>query len=286
MSWQALRSLDSPQAAAELYLRLGLSPIALWAPLHGGCSCPRGADCEAPGKHPSHPAWQRERPVPGTLLRELGAWPRNVGLRTGTQPSGRALLVVDVDGGRGPLAALGERLGAPLPRTLCARTARGWHLVYAAPPDQRNAVRLGGIAGVDVRAEGGQIVAPPSVHVTGARYRWTLAMRPVAAPAALLALLAPPPRVAPVRHERRGDGAGERALAKVCDSVARAGAGTRHDAAFRGAVWLGARIAEGLDLDEARAARALVDAAMTAGLSQHEAERCARDGIGLGRRSA
>jgi len=286
VTWADLRALDSVRDAAALYLRLGLSPIALWAPLGGGCSCPRAAECEAPGKHPSHPAWQRDRPVPATLLRELAAWPRNVGIRTGTQPSGRALLVVDVDGGREALAALADRLGAPLPRTLCARTARGWHLVYAAPPGQRNAVRLGGIAGVDVRAEGGQIVAPPSRHVSGARYRWTLALRPAPVPPALLALLAPPPRPPPRVYERRDSGAGELALAKVCASIASAGAGTRHDAAFRGAVWLGARIAEGLPLDDAHAARALVDAALAAGLSQPEAERCARDGLGLGRRSA
>lgn len=91
-------------------------------------------------------------------------WPQaNVGL---TIP--RGLGVVDID----DLEAL-PRLkaeGRDLPATVKSTTGRGLHLFYRTQAEIRNAVQI--FPGVDLRGVGGYVVAPPSIHPTGARYRW------------------------------------------------------------------------------------------------------------------
>lgn len=82
------------------------------------------------------------------------------------------LVVVDVD----DLVAL-SRLkaeGRELPATVKSTTGRGVHLFYRTETEIRNAVRL--FPGIDLRGVGGYVVAPPSVHPTGARYRWEVAL--------------------------------------------------------------------------------------------------------------
>lgn len=61
-----------------------------------------------------------------------------------------------------------------LPATVCARTGRGWHLWYRCSGEVRN--RVGILPGVDVRAAGGYVVAPPSVHPSGEVYRWKVTL--------------------------------------------------------------------------------------------------------------
>ena len=80
-------------------------------------------------------------------------------------------VVVDIDGEAGH-AAIEER-ALTLPRTVTAITGRGAphsHLWYRLPEGVavKNAVAV--LPGVDVRAKGGYVVAPPSV--TTSAYRW------------------------------------------------------------------------------------------------------------------
>jgi len=95
-------------------------------------------------------------------------WPdANVGIATGR---GSDLVVVDVDPRHGgTLASLGE-----LPRTARVRTGGGgWHLYFRYPQgeDVRNSSNK--VApGIDVRGEGGYVVAPGSLHESGRRYEW------------------------------------------------------------------------------------------------------------------
>jgi hypothetical protein len=84
--------------------------------------------------------------------------------------TGAGLLVLDVDprhGGDDSVADL-----PPLPPTREAATGGGGrHLYYRAGVKIRcSAGRLG--PGLDVRGEGGYVVAPPSVHPSGQLYRW------------------------------------------------------------------------------------------------------------------
>jgi hypothetical protein len=83
-------------------------------------------------------------------------------------------VVVDID----DLKAL-PRLkaeGRELPATVKSATGRGLHLFYRVEAEIRNAVEL--FPGVDLRGVGGYVVAPPSVHPTGARYRWEVPLSP------------------------------------------------------------------------------------------------------------
>lgn len=115
----------------------------------------------------------------------------NVGLATG------GVVVLDVDprhGGDESLRALEAEHG-PLPETCRALTGGGGEHIFFRPPEgveiRNSAGDSGGLApGLDVRGEGGYIVAPPSLHVSGRSYEWSVDHHPEeVAPAAMPAWL-------------------------------------------------------------------------------------------------
>mgnify|MGYP001566574484 CR=1 FL=1 len=85
-------------------------------------------------------------------------------------------VVIDFDaksGGKTSKTAIEEKYGK-LPKTRVHRTGGGGlHYIYRNPNgrDIRNSVKVGGYSGVDLRANGGYIVAPPSPHVSGKVYK-------------------------------------------------------------------------------------------------------------------
>jgi putative DNA primase/helicase len=93
----------------------------------------------------------------------------NVGIRTGPASG---LVVLDVDGRAGRLALRALVASRPRLQARWARTGGGWHAYFAhlgtAVPN--SAGRLG--EGIDVRGDGGYVVAPPSRHASGRPYRW------------------------------------------------------------------------------------------------------------------
>jgi hypothetical protein len=144
-----------------------------WAPvrLHGlrpdgTCRCRLGALCKAPGKHPSQgDGWQSQPvPTPDEVIRLFAAYRagENVGVRTG---AASGLLVVDVDHVQSWEALTQDQ---DVPRTYTVRTGSGGlHLYFAHPGGIGNsASKLA--PGVDVRGDGGQVVAPPSRTPAGA----------------------------------------------------------------------------------------------------------------------
>jgi hypothetical protein len=113
-------------------------------------------------------------------------WPgANIGIPTG-KASG--LLVLDED----RTGALSE-LPGELPATTTARTGGGGlHMLYRYPAGEvirNSASKLG--AGIDVRGEGGYVIAPPS-RTTGP-YEWIERLPPADPPAWLLEALRKPP---------------------------------------------------------------------------------------------
>ncbi len=117
--------------------------------------------------------WWRNRP---------GA---NLGIVSGAVSG---LVVLDVDprhGGAASLETLECEHGA-LPDTVEAQSGGGGRHVYFAHPGGvlRNRVALR--PGIDVRGDGGLVVAPPSIHASGRRYAWRPGCGPSERPLAAL----------------------------------------------------------------------------------------------------
>ena len=94
-------------------------------------------------------------------------WPdANVAIVTGAVSG---LVVIDIDpkhGGEQSLTEL-EREHGPLPKTVEAITGGGGHHLYFAHPGGEVRNKVGLAPGIDLRGDGGYIVAPPSLHASG-----------------------------------------------------------------------------------------------------------------------
>jgi len=208
----------------------------------------------------------------------------NVGIATG---AGSGVVVLDVDGDAGE-AALGALVAehGTLPETLtCITGGGGRHLYFRHP---------GGTVGnsplatnVDVRADGGQVVAPPSRHpITHKPYRWAAEGAPPAdLPSWLGDLVAARPAVAgSAPTEVRGSGSpayARAALEQEVEAVRTAQEGTRNDALNRAAYNLGQLVGGGL-LDEGEVRAALTTAAEACGLGGAEIAATIASGLTKG----
>lgn len=126
------------------------------------------------GKKPIIAGWPTEAPsdlnqVELLLKRYPGA---NIGVVTGRRSD---VLVLDVDKKNGGLETLAEleRRHEPLPRTLTQKTGGGGLQFFFNMPSIAVKSLTGVFKGIDVRADGGQVVVPPSIHPeTGRAYSW------------------------------------------------------------------------------------------------------------------
>lgn len=124
-------------------------------------------------------------------------WPRsNVGIAMG---EGSGIWALDIDGSEGlrTLAQREDKHGM-LPVTAESITGSGGrHKLFAYSPGLGNRVKFA--AGLDVRTEGGLIVAPPSLHANGCYYQWD----PVADPSEVGMAEAPEWLLAEIRAASR-----------------------------------------------------------------------------------
>ena len=150
-------------------------PVHSWT--GDACTCGK-TDCENAAKHPIYSLAPNGFKNATTDAATITSWWTkapfaNIGIATGKVSD---LLVLDIDpkhGGWEGLRALLERLGEPFPATVEAITGSdGRHFLFKMPEaDIRNSSgKLG--AGLDVRANGGYVVAAPSLHRSGKRYQW------------------------------------------------------------------------------------------------------------------
>lgn len=155
-------------------------------PLHtpdeqGRCSCHK-TNCDSVGKHPRTMNGLKDATTDEAKIRHWwGMWAdANVGIATGAESS---IVALDVDprhGGNESLAALLRKHGE-LPLTLTSVTGSGGsHFLFTYPGVKvKNSAGTVG-AGLDVKGDGGYIVAAPSLHASLKRYRWVDQSSPLA----------------------------------------------------------------------------------------------------------
>jgi len=129
---------------------------------------------EPRGKRPLV-AWlefQDRRPTAAEVAGWFGRWPEaNLGIVTGVVSG---LVVLDVDAGHGGAQSLAglESAHGPLPRTITVATGGGGRHLYFSHPGGIVHNKVGLAPGIDLRGDGGCVVAPPSLHPSGRRYAW------------------------------------------------------------------------------------------------------------------
>jgi Bifunctional DNA primase/polymerase, N-terminal len=241
------------------------------------CSCRQGADCDRPAKHPLVRHGTKDATTQAAQIeRWWRRWPEaNVGLATGI-----SFDALDVDGPAGldALRQLARAQELQLPGPVVATGGGGWHYWFAPTGLGNRPPR--GLPRVDWRGMGGCVLAPPSRHVSGERYRWLVRLDAAAlpeVPAALRALLDPdrPTTARPVRPGRPLPPChpyGRHVLADELAALGRATPGQRNRTLNRCAFKVYRYVAGGL-LDDQEVTAALTAAALSIGLGAAEIGR-------------
>lgn len=270
--------------AALEYAERGIPVVPLHTPTEpdGGCSCNRRT-CDSVGKHPRLLHGLRDATIAEDQIHSWWRmWPAaNIGLVTGTEMD-----VCDIDSEEG-LAALLELVGdQALTGPSVATGSGGWH-TWVRPTGLGN--RVGLLPGVDWRGRGGYVVAPPSLHASGQRYRWNRPLetplpvcppalrQQVEGPSAQLVLGEPAQLREPTRYAQA---ALEGELAKV----RAAQPGNRNHTLNRAAFALGQFVGANL-LDRRTVERELTAAGRDVGLGPVEAARTTHSGLTAGARN-
>lgn len=281
---------DSAMLSEALaYARLGVPVFPCHSIANGTCTC-SNPECDRQGKHPRTANGLKDASTDESAIRAWWTrWPRaNVAARTG---SVSGWVAIDVDPGHGGTVAALENDHGPLPVTVQQRTGSGGlHLLYRHPGGVELKNSTSKLApGVDTRGDGGYIVLPPSVHVSGNRYAWEagfgLGDIPLAPlPVWIVDTLRPPQK----KHRSSASNAPppgsryvEAAVERECAAVASAVAGRRNATLNASAFSLGQLVGSGA-LDRRRAEDALLAAALRCELPEYEAIKTIANGLDAG----
>ena len=166
----------SQKSLALRYAKRGLHVVPFHTVDASHCSCNDGADCARPGKHPITRHGVKDATIKRNRIRNWwkASPDANIGIATGSKSG---IIVLDIDprnGGDKNLKRLKKKLG-PLPDTVTALTGGGGrHLLFRYPSfavrKDTSGKKFG--KGIDVLSDSCIMVAPPSRHATGKRYRW------------------------------------------------------------------------------------------------------------------
>lgn len=231
--------------------------------------------------------YQDEYPSDLELIRwDAGSY--NIGIVTGRLSN---VVVVDIDGEAG-IETLKRFGGFPsnIPRV---KTAKGWHFYFAYPEGLDFELRgfagktISGevLEGIDLRAEGNYITAPPSVHASGHKYYWDRDLifpLPDFAKYAGWIIERQKPKVwqKAVIHTNSleiNHAYVKAAYENEIDKLRSAGQGGRNDALNRCAFALARFIGQGINENDLR--HRLLNTALEMGLGHKEAERTIESGI-------
>lgn len=273
--------------AALWWAGRGVPVLPLHFAIDGTCSCGQ-PECSNVAKHPIASLVPKglhsATTDPDTIRKWWTEHPEaNIGVRTG-----EVFDVIDVDSRDGgvTLAALFAEHGTPdhLAVVRSGREGFGMH-VYAVPGGQK-ALAGGRTApdGIDVKGRGGYVVAPPSVHASGAAYRFDtesfgtgeiMGGVPWEVFYGHLRTTTDPVRVTPsVRLDSQASDAYGRAVVnRALELISGAGPGHRWQTLATEAVPLVARAIDGGIVDYDTTVRELTEAAESIGLDTGELRR-------------
>jgi hypothetical protein len=152
-------------------VRAGFQVFPLHGIVDGVCTCGKRS-CSSPGKHPRTPKGFKDASSdPKQIAAWWKLWPQaNVGLPTGGPLH---FMVIDCDprnGGPTSFEELQEIFPTIPVGGVRVRTGGGGLHVYLKYSGGRIPAKLAD--GIDLKAEGGYVVAPPSLHVSGRRYEF------------------------------------------------------------------------------------------------------------------
>ncbi|MGO9666407.1 MAG: bifunctional DNA primase/polymerase [Polyangia bacterium] len=195
----AAAGADARCLAAALALTAhGLRVLLLHAVHDDLCTC-GDPSCKHPGKHPRFTGgWKTATTDEATIRRWFAQYPdSNIGIATGAV---NGLVILDIDprhGGDESLRRLCAEYGLTLDTPAVRTGGDGAHYYFKHPGGSITS-RVGLYLGVDIRADGGYVVAPPSLHKSGKRYEWEPGsglddVPPALVPGWLLEKLAEPP---------------------------------------------------------------------------------------------
>lgn len=159
-------------------------------PRYWGCSCGKKDMCENAANHPRTKNGVKNATTDkGQITKWWTQWPEpNIGLRTG-MASG--VIVLDIDtqhDGQKSLAQLEKDFGS-LPTTLEVTTGGNDRHLYFKHPGGIILNKVGIAPGIDLRGDGGYVIAPPSRHRSLNLYYWKTRCQPAEAPSWLLDLI-------------------------------------------------------------------------------------------------
>ncbi len=152
------------------FRRAGRRVVPVWGVHKGVCRCQKGKACDRPGKHPRT---RHGRTDATTDPRKIRTWKwttANVGVATGPE-SGLVVIDIDVPDGQATLAELETQPGR-LPAGPVVSTGGGGLQLWVRHPGVKVPSRSGIASGIDIRADGGLAIVPPSIHKSGRRYTW------------------------------------------------------------------------------------------------------------------
>lgn len=205
----------------------------------------------------------------------------NIGVKTG-KDGGLAVLDIDSQEGEDWIASVNNSW-ARLPEAPTAISGRGRHLYFAYPRISLLKSSVGKLApGVDIRASGGSITAPVSLHASGKLYEWIIPpfghqLPPF--PEWMVRKVAPrPPRV---NHPGLVQNTSPQRVRSLLDQVCRSPNGERNHTLNRVAFIMGLIVRDG-GLSQREALDGLVQAGVAAGLPKFEARTTSLSGLKSG----
>lgn len=160
------------------YVKIGWAVLPLHSPNESGnCSC-GNKGCKSVGKHPRIDEWQNNATTDENIIRDW--WTKWLDANMGINLEKSGIIAIDLDRHKPEADGLAkfeifEDENGKIPDTPRAITGgEGQHIIFKAPN-----IKLKGklTEGIDIKAKG-YIVAPPSNHSSGNRYKWHIEQSP------------------------------------------------------------------------------------------------------------